>query len=78
MIDVSNIDDPRPRDESHLHTITPVDLGCALIILPDHAKLDNALWDLDDLERLLVFRVGLEEGLQTGGHLVKRLFKLRL
>jgi hypothetical protein len=45
-----------------LHTVSPLDLALALVVLPDHAELDDALRDGDNLESLLVVGVLLEEG----------------
>ena len=45
-----------------LDAVAAVDLGLALVVLPDDAELDDALGDGDDLERGLVFGVLLEEG----------------
>jgi hypothetical protein len=52
-----------------LHTVALVDLALALVILPDHAELDDALGDRDDLESLLVFGVLFEQaGVLEGGN----------
>lgn len=45
-----------------LHAVTTVDLHVSLVVLPDNAELDDALWDRDDLEGGLVLGVLLEEG----------------
>jgi len=41
----------------------------ALVVLPDDTELDDALWDLDDVEGFGVGGVGLEEGLEGSGEL---------
>ena len=45
-----------------LDTVGAVDLGLELVVFPDDAGLDDALWDGDDLQGGLVFGVLLEEG----------------
>jgi hypothetical protein len=45
-----------------LDTVAAVDLWLEVVILPDDAELDDALWDGDDGEGSLVFWVLLEEG----------------
>lgn len=45
-----------------LHTVSAVDLGLALVVLPHNAELDHALGDGDDSQSLAVFGVLLEEG----------------
>ena len=45
-----------------LHTVTPVDLALALVVLPDNAELDDALRDRGHLECLPVLGVLLEDG----------------
>ena len=51
-----------------LHTVPLVDLALALVVFPDHAELDDALWNRADLEGLLVLGILLEQagGLQGG------------
>jgi hypothetical protein len=52
----------RAESGVELHTVTPVDLEVAGIVLPDNAELDDALGDRGDLERSAVLGVLLEEG----------------
>lgn len=54
-----------------LHAEGIVDLDLALVVLPHHAELDDALGDGDDLEGFAVLGVLLEEGgvLEGGGKL---------
>lgn len=63
-----------------LDPVAAVDLDVALVILPLHAELDDALWDGGDLEGGAVLRVLLEQGavLQGGGELVVGLLELGL
>ena len=44
-----------------LHTVGAVDLWLKLVVFPDNTELDDTLWDGDDLQCGLVFRVLLEE-----------------
>ena len=44
-----------------LHTVATVDLKLVLVILPDHAELNDALGDGGDLERNLVFWILLKK-----------------
>lgn len=66
------------KSASHLDTITPVHLRVALIVFPDHAELDNTLWDLHNVKRLLVFWVLCEEGAEALGELVEGLLEFGL
>jgi hypothetical protein len=51
-----------------LNAEASVDLGLALIVLPDDAELDDSLWDGGDSESGFVFWVLLEErGVLEGG-----------
>ena len=52
----------RAQGRVELDTISTVDLRLSLVILPDDAELDDALWDGDDLEGGPVFGVLFEEG----------------
>jgi hypothetical protein len=45
-----------------LDSVAAVDLDLVLVVLPNHAELDDALGDGDNLEGGLVFGVLLEEG----------------
>lgn len=44
-----------------LNSVAAVDLDLVLVVLPDNAELDDALWDGDDLQGGLVLRVLFEE-----------------
>lgn len=63
-----------------LHSVATVDLDIALVVLPEHAELDDTLGDGGDLQGLAVLRVLLEQGavLQSGGELVVGLLELGL
>jgi len=51
-----------------LDAISAVDLGLKLVIFPDDTELDDPLWNGNDLESFLVFRVLFEErGVFEGG-----------
>lgn len=54
-----------------LDAVALVDVADALVIFPDNAELDDALGNGDDLKRLLVLGVLLEDGgaLEGGGEL---------
>lgn len=58
-----------------LHTVSAVDLGLALVVLPHDAELDHALGDGDDGQSLAVFGVLLEKGrvFNGGGQLCRLL-----
>jgi hypothetical protein len=58
-----------------LHAISPVDLRFSAVIFPDDTELQNAFRNLNDVEGLLVFRVGLEERSQTRGEFIQSLLK---
>lgn len=45
-----------------LNSVTVVDLWLKVVVLPDNAELDDALWDGDDLKSSLVLWVLLEKG----------------
>jgi hypothetical protein len=51
----------RAKGRVELHTVSPLDLALALVVLPDYAELDDALGDGGNLESLLVLGVLLEE-----------------
>jgi len=61
-----------------LDTIARVNVGSALVVLPDDAELDDALGDLDDFEGGLVLGVSLEERGDGSGELVAGLLELGL
>ena len=61
-----------------LDTVARVDMGFALVVLPDDAELDDALGDLDDVERGLVLGVSLKERGDGGGEFVASLLELGL
>lgn len=44
---------------TYLHTETAVNLDNAIVVFPDNAELEDTLRDLNDVEGLLVFGVGL-------------------
>jgi hypothetical protein len=51
-----------------LDSVTTVDLWLSLVVLPDNAELNDALWDRGNGERLSVLWVLLEErGVLEGG-----------
>jgi hypothetical protein len=58
-----------------LHTKSSINLGFALIILPDHPELQDTLGDLDDVEGFLVLWVSLYERSQTVRELIQGLFE---
>lgn len=59
----------RAKSRVELDTISLVDLADALVVFPDHAELDDALGNRDNLQSLLVLGVLLEErGLFQGGN----------
>lgn len=70
----------RPQGRVELHAETAVDLQLALVILPNHAEVDDALWDGGDLKRGLVLWVLLKEAavLQGGGEFFVGLLELGL
>ena len=63
-----------PQRGVELHPVASVDLYFILVVLPDDAELDHTLWDGDDLEGGLVFRVFLKESgvFKGGGELCER------
>jgi hypothetical protein len=58
---------------TYLHTESTVDLGNAIVVLPDNTELEDTLGNLDDVESLLVLGVGLQEGLEGLGELIQSL-----
>ena len=61
-----------------LDTVARVDMGFALVVLPDNAELHDALGDLDNVERGLVLGVFLKERGDGGGEFVAGLLELGL
>ena len=59
--------------ETYLNAETVVNMGNTMVVLPDDTELQDTLRNLDDIEGLLVFGVGLQEWLQAGGQLVQSL-----
>ena len=52
---------------THLDAESSVDLRLTLVVLPDNAELDDALGDLHNVERLLVF---CSIDVRSGGHTI--------
>jgi hypothetical protein len=54
-----------------LHAVALVDVALALVILPDHTELDDALGNGDNFEGLFVLGILLEDGraFEGGGEL---------
>src|SRR5262245_23465801 len=48
-------------------------MGLSIIIFPDHSELEHTFGHLNNLERLLIFGIGLKEGAQAFDELVARL-----
>jgi len=57
----------------YLDAESPINLGLAFIILPDHSELQNAFRDLDDVEGFLVLWVSLQERSQAVCKLIQGL-----
>lgn len=51
-----------PQGRVELHSVSPIDLHLALVVLPDDAELNDSFGDGGDLEGGLVLGVLLEEG----------------
>lgn len=58
---------------TNLDAITAVDMWHALIVLPDDAKLDETLGDLDNVKCALILRVRLQERLECRSEFGQRL-----
>lgn len=58
---------------AHLDTVTTVDAGDVVVVLPDNTELNDTLGDLNNVERLLVLGMLLQEGLESGSKLVQGL-----
>ncbi len=51
----------RAQGRVELDSVAPVDLELAVVVLPDHAELDDPLGDRHDLQGDAVFGVLLEQ-----------------
>ncbi len=53
------------EEETNLDSESTVDLRLALVVFPDDTELNDTFRDLDDVQCLLVCRVGLQKGNQA-------------